>query len=232
MTRVAQAGDEQSGGKAYNPIAIFGAWTYATEAGTAGTPVKPNQTQTPYNLWNLSTTADPLPATIQANCPCTGTPGSAACPGTGLTGRGYGAEVKYEAGLMSGHSYRLQIIGHDGDQTQGGDSGESCVDFCAAGTLCTPKTCADYPNACGPQSDGCTGFIDCGPCPCEVNNTCNCTATSCEQNCPAPTNGGPAKCQTSYDLTSGYILQCLQFDGLCNSFNGNLLLPHRLDLEK
>ncbi len=153
------AGDEQNGGKPYDPIAVFGTWTYATES-DAGTPVAPNNLA--YNYWNLGAGSDPIPASVSAHCPCT----ADSCATTGNTAMGYGAEVRFEAGLISGHSYRLQIMGHDGDQTQGGDSGEACVIFCASGVLCTPLTCANYPaGTCGTQSDGCGGFIDCGPCP-------------------------------------------------------------------
>jgi hypothetical protein len=34
-------------------------------------------------------------------------------------------------GLVAYHSYRIQIMLHDGDQTQGGDSSEGCAVFCA-----------------------------------------------------------------------------------------------------
>lgn len=67
------------------------------------------------------------------------------CPGTGHNSKGFGTEVKYEEGLISGHSYRLQITGHDGDQTQNADSAEACVIFCAGTGTCRPLTCADYP---------------------------------------------------------------------------------------
>lgn len=74
-------------------------------------------------------------------------------------------EVKYGAGLISGHSYRLQVMAHDGDQTQGADAGEACAIFCAGTGTCTKLTCADYPGSCGPQSDGCGGLTaSCGTC--------------------------------------------------------------------
>jgi hypothetical protein len=79
--------------------------------------------------------------------------------------------VKYEAGLISGHSYRIQIMGHDGDQTQGADSGEACVIFCAGTGICVPLTCANYPgDVCGPQPDGCGGLTE--DCPCCTKKTC------------------------------------------------------------
>ncbi len=195
-----KAGDQQAGGNPYDAIGISGTWTYAS---ATGTPVKPNQTTTPYNLWTLGTGADPLPASVSAQCPCTGTPGSAACPGTGYSARGYGAEAMYQAALISGHSYRLQIMGHDGDQTQGGDSGEACVTFCAGTGVCVPLTCLDYPaTAIGQQSDGCGGLTP--PC-----NTCK--PTTCEALCPKPT-GTIAPCSSVYDATV-YAVDCPKSDG-------------------
>src|SRR5262249_44032358 len=114
-------GDQQHGGPAYDPIAIFGTWKSATEgAGNVGTPA--TATADPKtNSWNLTSSADPVPAAAKA------------CK------EGYGAELRYEVGLISGHSYRLQVIVHDGDQNKGGDSGEACAVFCAgSGTLCGP----------------------------------------------------------------------------------------------
>jgi hypothetical protein len=122
------AGDQQSGGKAYDPIAIFGTWKSATEtAGNVGTPVAADPM--PLNYWALGSAADPLPATAAAACPCTST----SCVTTGRTGRGYGAEIRFEVGLIAYHSYRLQVMLHDGDQTQGADSSEGCAVFCAGG---------------------------------------------------------------------------------------------------
>jgi hypothetical protein len=52
----------------------------------------------------------------------------------GLVNEGFGAEVRWEVGLSAGHSYRLQVIVHDGDENKmGGDSAEACVVFCAGG---------------------------------------------------------------------------------------------------
>jgi hypothetical protein len=166
-----KTGDQQSGGLPYDAIGVFGTWTYAT----AGTPVRPANLAK--NYWTLGTGADPLPTSVSNQCPCT----AQSCPGSGLTGKGYGAEVLYEAGLISGHSYRLQIMGHDGDQTQGGDSGEACVIFCAGTGTCKPLTCADYPaTVCGQMPDGCGGLTpECRKC---------CTPFTCA-NYPANTCG-------------------------------------------
>jgi hypothetical protein len=115
------AGDQQKGGPAYNPIAVFGTWKSATEddGGTVGTPVRADPMA---NMWNLTSSADPVPAAAMT------------CKG-GM----YGAELRFEVGLISGHSYRLQVQAHDGDQNKGGDSGEACAIFCAgSGMLCDP----------------------------------------------------------------------------------------------
>ena len=160
-----KTGDLQSSGTSYDPIAIFGTWKAAT-GNTPGPDPKGGM-----NYWTLGAGSDPVPASVTAQCPCSG-PGKL-CPGSGRTGKGYSTEVKYEAGLISGHSYRLQIVGHDGDQGQGGDSGEACVIFCAGSGSCEPMTCADYPaGTCDTQTDGCGALIDCGPCIC-IKKTCN-----------------------------------------------------------
>jgi hypothetical protein len=113
------AGDQQKGGPAYDPIAIFGTWKGATEgAGNVGTPTMADPMG---NKWNLTSSADAVPTAAMA------------------CNQNYGAELRFEVGLISGHSYRLQVIAHDGDQNKGGDSGEACAIFCAgSGSLCPP----------------------------------------------------------------------------------------------
>ncbi len=123
------AGDMQQGGPAYDPVAIFGSWKSATEgAGNVGTPAMIDPAA---NNWNLTSSADPLPAAAST---CTDK---------------YGTELRFEVGLISGHSYRIQVIAHDGDQNKGGDSGEACAIFCAGtGTLCDPgiTECVNDPD--------------------------------------------------------------------------------------
>ena len=111
----------QKGGPAYDPIAIFGSWKSATEgdAGNVGTPAicRPGGEQVEPHLF--------------------GRPGARGGHGRGQ--EDYGAELRFEVGLISGHSYRFQVIAHDGDQNKGGDSGEACAVFCAGtGSLCDP----------------------------------------------------------------------------------------------
>jgi hypothetical protein len=117
------AGDLQKGGHPYDPVAIFGTWKSATEGdGGVGTPAMMDPMQ---NMWNLTASADPVP-----------TPDAGMGMGMGCR-EGYSTELRFEVGLISGHSYRLQVIVHDGDQNKGGDSGESCAVFCAgSGSLC------------------------------------------------------------------------------------------------
>ena len=139
------AGDMQQGGPAYDPVAIFGTWKSATEdANHVGTPAT---TDPAANNWNLTSSADPVP------------PNSCA-------GDKYGTELRFEVGLISGHSYRIQVIAHDGDQNKGGDSGEACAIFCAGtGTLCAPGV-----TECVANPDG-------SSCP---------TDTTCVQGCCLP----------------------------------------------
>lgn len=114
------AGDQQNGGPAYDPIAIFGTWKSASEEdGGIGTPAMMDPMQ---NMWNLTASADAPPAGAMTTCK-----------------EGFTAELRFEVGLISGHSYRLQVQAHDGDQNKGGDSGEACAIFCAgSGSLCDP----------------------------------------------------------------------------------------------
>ncbi len=192
-------GDQQKGGKAYDPVAIFGTWKSATMSNGVGTP---NQADpSPYNRWDLSPLADTVPPEATNTCPCT----AQSCVTTGHTGRGYGAEVRFEAGLIAGHSYRLQVQMHDGDQTQGADAGEACATFCAGSGACTPKTCADYPDGtCGQQPDGCGGLTpSCAEC---------CTPTTCEDLCANPTDPTKASCQSNYDEAGGWVGECPQDD--------------------
>jgi hypothetical protein len=143
------AGDQQHGGTAYYPIAIFGSWKTASENGTIGQPTGGDPAS---NGWNLGAGADPVPASVMA-----------ACGGGG----GYGAEIQFAAGLIPGHSYRLQTILHDGDQTRGADSGEGCAIFCAAaGVACQPACAACTSNAscCSGLTCGGIDIPVCGPC--------------------------------------------------------------------
>jgi hypothetical protein len=151
------AGDLQKGGHAYDPTAVFGTWKSATEgAGNQGTPARADPM--PANGWSLGTGADPAPANAMAcQQAAVGFRGGFG----GMTTGGFGAELRFEVGLVAGHSYRFQALVHDGDQTRGGDSGEACAVYCAGSGLCPDgPPCGDggaCPGSLMCQEDGCCG---------------------------------------------------------------------------
>ena len=152
------AGDQQHGGKPYYPVAVFGSWKTASENGTIGQPAGGDPAA---NGWTLPPGADPVPASVKSVCAGGGGGGGR---GGGGGGGGYGAEIQFAAGLIPGHSYRLQTILHDGDQTRGADSGEGCAIFCAsAGVACQPAC-----GKCSSNAGCCSGLTCnngvCGPC--------------------------------------------------------------------
>jgi hypothetical protein len=118
-------GDWQMGGRPSAPSAIFGSWKAAVRTidntkNPAVTTITPDADPTKNN-WNLAG-GDPVPA--------------------GLGNEGYGAEARWDVTLAPGHSYRLQVLVHDGDQNKtGGDSGEACVLFCAGGNCGSSDGC-------------------------------------------------------------------------------------------
>jgi hypothetical protein len=132
------AGDQQSGGTPYDPVAIFGTWKSASEAdGGVGTPAQADPTM---NVWDLGASADPVPS-IATKC----------------AEQGYSAELRFEVGLITGHSYRFQVIVHDGDQNKGGDSGEACAVYCAGGSSCPEgaQTCTSNQEGACPEGASC-----------------------------------------------------------------------------
>jgi hypothetical protein len=92
---------------AISPSDVFGTWKAATKSGTS---IKPGADPAK-NDWNLGTGADPAPTTIKSE--------------------GYGTEASWsfdKLGLQSGHTYRIEFMVHDGDQSNtGGDAGEACI---------------------------------------------------------------------------------------------------------
>ena len=144
-----RAGDWQMGGRPAAPNAIFGSWKAAVRT-VDNTKSPATVTITPdadpaKNNWNLAG-GDPVPA--------------------GLDNEGFGAEARWNVSLVPGHSYRLQVLVHDGDQNKGGgDSGEACVLFCAGGS-CRIRRVRRAPDTGGsggeqPQCPG--GLTACGP---------------------------------------------------------------------
>jgi len=130
-----RAGDWQEGGVPVGPKAVFGSWKGAVRT-IDRTVNPPTVSITPdadpmQNHWNLAG-GDPVPM--------------------GLADLGFGAEARFEVPLAAGHSYRLQVMVHDGDQRKvGGDSGEACVVYCAGGAGGSPPPmCPAGSMACGP----------------------------------------------------------------------------------
>jgi hypothetical protein len=121
-----RSGDWQMGGVPTAPNAIFGSWKAAVR--TVDNTVTPS---------TVTITPDKDPAKNNWNLAGGDTPPS------GLANEGYGAEARWNVQLTPGHSYRLQVLVHDGDQNKGGgDSGEACVLFCAGAGSCTGSECS------------------------------------------------------------------------------------------
>jgi hypothetical protein len=146
-----RSGDWQQGGLPTNPNAVYGTWKAAVR--TVDSTVSPSTV-------TITPDADPT-----KNDWTLGGPDSAP---QGLSNEGYGAEVVWSVPFVPGHSYRVQVLVHDGDQNKaGGDSGEACVLFCSGGGDCESNgTC--------PAGTGGSGG---GP-------TCPSDTTACQ-------NGGP-----------------------------------------
>jgi hypothetical protein len=153
-----RSGDWQLGGRPIPPTSVFGTWKAAVRtvdktASPATVTITPDADPAKNN-WSLGTGSDPVPS--------------------GLKNEGFGAEVRWEVTLAPGHSYRLQVMVHDGDQNKaGGDSGEACVVYCAggsggegglggAGGGPPPPMCPTGSAACGYQG------IEPGSCPADT----------------------------------------------------------------
>jgi hypothetical protein len=140
-----RAGDWQMGGRPINPNAVFGTWKSAVRT-VDKTTSPPTVSITPdadpaKNDWNLIVN-DPVPA--------------------GIDNEGWSAEVRWGVIFQPGHSYRLQVIVHDGDQNKvGGDSGEACIVFCAGGNTTPPPGCSAESSPCGEGLGEAGGFLAC-----------------------------------------------------------------------
>ncbi len=112
------AGDWQSGGIAIGPTAVYGTWKSAVK--TVDLTVNPSRvaiavdSNPAKNDWNLGAGV-PIPSNAAS------------------IGEGYSSMVSWDItrlGLATGHTYRIQFMVHDGDQTKaGGDVGENCVNL-------------------------------------------------------------------------------------------------------
>lgn len=114
-----KSGDWQAGGSPLPPHAVFGSWKSAVKIiNKTGSSVKSTfvvQPNPKSNGWNMGPGTDPPPP--------------------GMKNEGYGTEAQWrvdklvaDGHMLSGHTYRVQFIVHDGDQTKtGGDVGEKCA---------------------------------------------------------------------------------------------------------
>jgi hypothetical protein len=140
-----RAGDWQMGGRPINPNAVFGTWKSAVRTVDNSTSpptisVTPDADPTK-NDWNFILN-DPIP--------------------TGIKDEGWSAEVRWGVTFQAGHSYRLQVIVHDGDQNKsGGDCGEACIVFCAGGNTTPPPACPSESEACGEGLAEAGGYLSC-----------------------------------------------------------------------
>jgi hypothetical protein len=149
-----RSGDWQQGGIPWSPTAVFGTWKAAVR--TVDTTVSPSDV-------SVAPDADPSKNTWDLG------PGSDPVPTAQITKKteGYGAEVVWNLSLTAGHSYRVQVMVHDGDQNKlGGDVGEACVNFCAS--ECRAEGCGTDTWDGGPPPDGgqpscAAGVIACAP---------------------------------------------------------------------
>jgi hypothetical protein len=162
-----RTGDWQSGGVPVGPTAVFGSWKAAVRT-VDKTVNPPTATITPdadpaKNNWNLGPGADAVPAAIMGMGTNFGGRGGMMTTGT-VGNLGFGAEARFVVSLTAGHSYRLQVMVHDGDQNKaGGDSGEACSGGGGTGGSTPPPMCPTGTTACG-------GGID--PTPCPANYVC------------------------------------------------------------
>jgi len=176
-----RAGDWQMGGVPYNPNAVYGTWKAAVRS--------VDNTQSP-PVVSITPDADPA-----KNNQVLGA-GAATFP-SGLKDEGFGAEVRWNVSLVGGHSYRLQVMVHDGDQNKvGGDSGEACVTFCAAAgcSECGTDGSGGKPGCSECGTDGTGGKPGCSECGtdgtgggCAAEGLISCGGEGATDSCPTGT---------------------------------------------
>ncbi len=189
-----RTGDWQMGGRPISPNAVFGSWKSAVR--TIDKTVSPTTVSvTPdadpaKNNWSFILN-DPVP--------------------TGVKNEGYSAEVRWGVIFQPGHSYRLQVIVHDGDQNKvGGDCGEACIVFCTGGST-TPPDCTPGVRTCGDGQSCMQGQMCVDGC---------CTAAP---DCPT----GAQACGEGMSPTGGY-LACPAGQSCVNSCCASLTCPSGL----
>ncbi len=111
---MSRMGDWQYGGTPIPPHAVFGTWKAAVRL--------VDKTRNPQQV-TVTPDIDPPRNHLDVG---TGDP-----PPAGLRDEGFSAEARWnvaELGLQAGHTYRIQMMVHDGDQTRsGGDAGQNCA---------------------------------------------------------------------------------------------------------
>ncbi len=184
-----RVGDWQMGGRPINPNAVYGTWKSAVRTvdnttSPATVSVTPD-VDPAKNDWNLGIN-DPIPS--------------------GVKNEGWSSEVKWSVTFQPGHSYRLQVIVHDGDQNKsGGDCGEACIVFCAGGNTTPPPTCPDSTLACGEGMAEGGGYASCAEGESCLNGCC--TTLTCPVDSPPcgqiGAEGGLVGCLSGNSCVSG-----------------------------
>ena len=152
-----RVGDWQMGGRPINPNAVYGTWKSAIRTVDKSTS-PPTVSVTPdadpaKNDWSFILN-DPVPA--------------------GIKDEGWSAEVRWGVIFQPGHSYRLQVIVHDGDQNKvGGDCGEACIVFCAGGNTTPPPGCPTGNQVCGEGMAEDGSYLPCPEGESCLNGCCN-----------------------------------------------------------
>ena len=125
-------GDWQQGGTPYYPTVVCGSWKSAVK--------NVDSTHNP-----VAVTINPVSDPAQNHWNLAG--GDA--PPSGTQDEGFGAEIKWDIatlGLIPGHTYRIQLMVHDGDQNKtGGDAGSQCTTIYVPITL-NPDINVTYVN--------------------------------------------------------------------------------------
>jgi hypothetical protein len=176
-----RAGDWQMGGRPINPNAVYGTWKSAVrtvdKTSTPATVSVTPDADPAKNDWNLGIN-DPIPS--------------------GIKDEGWSSAVKWNVTFQAGHSYRLQVIVHDGDQNKaGGDCGEACIVFCPGNGTLPPPECPEGSQVCGeascPSGESCLNG-------CCATLACPANSTPCGQ---VDAEGGLTGCPSDSSCVSG-----------------------------
>jgi hypothetical protein len=151
-----RAGDWQYGGRPFTPNAVFGTWKAVVR--TVDATMVPNK---------IMITPDPEPMKNNWNL------GAGDQPPAGLTNLGFGAELRWQVPLENGHTYRVQVMVHNGDPNKmGGNAGQACVLFCAGGTGGTAAALGGAPSSMCPSGSMACGSMGSDPAGCMAGTVC------------------------------------------------------------